>query len=230
MTSLQRARAHAAWELRLLLRNGEQLLLSFVIPIGLLIVIAKVSSLDAAVPAVLTTSLLATSFTSLAIATAFERRSGALAYLGTTPLDRSELILGKFAATATMAVLSALVSICAALLMGWQPTENLAAMLVALLLGGAAFTPWAVLLAGTVRAEAVLAIANGIFIVLLMAGGIVFPISSMPLPWSAVISVLPTAALAEALSAASWPWAQDVILVAWALIGALIARRSFRWQ
>lgn len=229
-----RVRAHAVWELGLLLRNGEQLLLTVIIPVVLLVGLRAAGDIAQAAPTVIAVSVLATSFTSLAIATGFERRSGALAYLGTTPLTRLDLLVGKFLATAVLTLLSVGVTVIAALLLGWQPNASWAAAVLFVLLGGAAGSAWAVFLAGSLRAEAVLAVANGLFVVLAAFGGMVIPASSMPQPVATVVALLPSAALADGMRGAlidsALPVWAAVILVAWAVIGAALARRTFQWD
>lgn len=235
---MNRARvlAHARWEFRLLIRNGEQLLLMFIIPLALLIGLKVTGrgTIDAIVPTIITVSLMATCFTSLAIGTGFERRSGALRYAATTPLTRIDLLLGKFLATAMLAIISIVIVCLAGLLLGWRPAASWPAALPIAILGAAAFAAWAVLLAGILRAEAVLALANGIFIVLLIFGGVLIPTSSMPGALGTAVSVLPSAALANGLTGTladgTMPWGAAVILIVWALVGTLIARRRFNWD
>lgn len=229
-----RVRAHAIWELGLLLRNGEQLLLTVIIPIVLLVGLRAAGDISQAAPAVIAVSVLATSFTSLAIATGFERRSGALAYLGTTPLTRLDLLAGKFVAAALLTLLSVAVTVVAALLLGWQPNVSWACAVLFVLLGGAAGSAWAVFLAGALRAEAVLAVANGLFVVLAAFGGMVVPASEMPAPLSTIVPFLPSAALADGLRTAfidsAFSWSAAAVLVVWAIIGAALARRTFQWD
>lgn len=236
--SLRRVRAHAGWELRLLLRNGEQLLLVFVIPVALLIgldfVGLAVLGDSVPVPTVLAVSLMATAFTSLAIGTGFERRSGALEFLGTTPLTRTDLLLGKLAATLALAVLSAGVITGAGVLLGWAPRPSWPAALVVAVIGCLALGSWAIALAGLLRAEAVLALANGLFIVLIVFGGVVVPPASMPGPLGAIASIIPSGALADGLRASlgqgQWPLPAIAVLLAWALVGSMVARRTFHWE
>lgn len=238
-TAGTRIRAHARWELRLLLRNGEQLLLMFVVPVLLLIALGfsglSTKSINAAVPTVLAVSIMATCFTSLAIGTGFERRSGALRYLGTTPLTRLDLITGKFLATAALTGMSAAVVIALGLALSWHPvlTGVFSALLVALL-AAAAWVSWALVLAGALRAEAVLAIANGLFLLLIMFGGVAVATSQMPEAVGAVIDLLPSAALAnglrEALETGQFPALAIAVLAVWTLVGVVLARRSFRWE
>lgn len=235
-----RVRAHAGWELRLLLRNGEQLLLMFVIPLALLIgldvsgISLTGGGLGTAVPTVIAVSVMATSFTSLAIGTGFERRSGALEFLGTTPLTRMDLLLGKFGATVVLAVISIVAIVVTGIALGWSPRASWPAALVVVAVGVAALSSWAIALAGLLRAEAVLALANGFFIVLMVFGGVLIPPSSMPAPLGLVASALPSGGLANglrmAMDAQSWPWSSLGVLACWAIVGALVARRTFRWE
>lgn len=238
-SATQRIRAHGLWELRLLLRNGEQLLLMFVVPVLLLIAIGfsglSTKRIDAAVPTVLAVSIMATCFTSLAIGTGFERRSGALRYLGTTPLTRLDLIVGKFAATAVLTGMSMIVIVIAGLALSWRPelTGIPAAALVAVL-AAAAWVSWALVLAGLLRAEAVLAIANGLFLLFILFGGVVVATSQMPDAVASIIDLLPSAALAnglrESLQQGGLPVLPVIVLLVWTAIGVLLARRSFRWE
>lgn len=233
----RRIAAHAGWELRLLLRNGEQLLLMFVIPVALLVGLRlsglAVVGAGVPVPTVIAVSIMATSFTSLAIGTGFERRAGALEFLGTTPLTRLDLLAGKLAATAVLAGTSIAAIVIVGVLLGWHPAASWAAALLMACAGCAAFACWAIALAGLLRAEAVLALANGIFILLMLFGGVLIPPGSMPAGLGTVAGLLPSGALADGLRAAlgssEWPWPQLLVLAAWALSGAAVARRTFRW-
>ena len=231
-----RVRAHARWELRLLLRNGEQILLMFVIPIALLValVVMRRSEIDTQVPIVMTVSLIATCFTSLAIGTGFERRSGALTFLATTPLSRVDLLLGKAIATAGLASLSIAVLALVAAMMGWRPNAQWPVLVLFIVVGGGAFAALAVLLAGVLRAEAVLALANAIFVLLIVFGGVVFAAADMPSAIGQVVSLLPSAALADALQSAlnggAFPLGPLLVLVAWGTAAAMLARRTFTWD
>lgn len=231
---MTRAVAHMRWELRLLLRNGEQVLVMFVIPLALLIALDLTGIGPEPVPAVLTVSIMATCFTSLAISTGFERRSGALRHAATTPLTRLELLTGKLLATGLCALISVGVVAAVAVILGWRPAGTWPASLVVAVAGAAAFAALAVLLAGTLRAEAVLALANGLFILLIVFGGVLIPVGSMPAPVGAVVSLLPSAALADGLRATlvdgAFPVMDITALVVWTVAAALLARRTFRWD
>ncbi|MBI1350800.1 MAG: ABC transporter permease subunit [Actinomycetales bacterium] len=244
MSAAQRTVAQAGWEARLLMRNGEQLLLTVVIPVGILLALTLTDlvatatgpdRLPTALATVLSVSILSGCFTSLAIATAFERRSGALRFLGTTPLTRTELLVGKLLATAAVTAISVIVVTVLAVVLGWRPTAGSAWAVPELVLGAAAFAAWGFALAGLLRAEAVLAVANGIFLLLLMFGGIVVPASSLPGALGTVVAWLPSGALASSLAdtlvSGAAPGLQAVVvLLAWFAAGTVIARRTFRWS
>lgn len=239
---MRAALAHAGWELRLNLRNGEQALLTIIIPIVLLVAMCETSFVPStpglsrvatAYPVVCTVSVIATCFTSLAIATGFERRSGALAFLATTPLRRQGIVLGKAMATIGLSLISLALVTVVAVILGWRPTMASAWAVPAILLGGLGLASWALFVASAFRAEAVLAIANAIFLLLILLGGVIITSDSMP--GGAVIALLPSAALASALhdslGAGTTPGPNSfAILAVWAAVGFVLARAKFRWQ
>ena len=239
VSQVRRVSAHARWELKLLIRNGEQLLLTFVIPVVLLLALGlthlSTQKINAAVPTVFAVSILATCFTSLAIGTGFERRSGALRYLGTTPLSRLDLILGKLIATATLTLLSLAVVAITGLFLDWRPSiAGIGIALIVVLLSAAVWVSWALVIAGHFRAEAVLAIANGLFLVMVIFGGIVIATSHMPNAVAHVVDLLPSAAMAnglrDALESGSVPALAIAVLVFWAIAGIWLAKKVFRWE
>lgn len=226
--ALAKVLAHARWELGIYLRNGEQLLLMFAIPIGLLLLVKSTA-------VVVATATIAAAFTSMAISTGFERRHGALRFLGTTPLTRTQLLLGKALASLVMLGLSIALAAVVAELIGRLPALSLGGVLIALaatMLGVVAFASWGVLLAGTVRAEATLAIANGVFLLLIGIGGVAVPVSAMPDALANIVQLLPSAALVATLQSATGaltvlPW---LVLAGWSALGIVLAARYFRWD
>lgn len=238
---VQRVLTHARTEAMLLVRNGEQLLLALVIPIAVLVggrFLGGRFGLDLAVtaPSVIGLALWSTGFTSLAINTGFERRYGVLERIASTPLTRTGFLAGK--ATGLLAVTAGQLVILAgiALALGWRPVASpLAAVVavVAAVLGLGAYAAWALILAGTLRAEITLALANLIYLVMLAAGAVLVPLANYPNKTHQYVTLLPTAALGEILRGAAagtvaW-WGLPVLLV-WAVLGLLIARKVFRWM
>jgi ABC-2 type transport system permease protein len=230
---------HALTEAGLLVRNGEQLLLALVIPVGVLVAGPllgdPLGGLDVLVPSVLALAVWSSAFTSVAIATGFERRYGVLERLAATPLGRSGLLAGKAGAVVLVLAGQLLVLATVGLALGWRPAFSAASALAAiamLVLGAAAFVSLALLLAGRLRAEITLAVANLVYVVLLVGGALVVPLDRYPGALQPVLALLPTAALGEGLRAAAasqvLPTALAVLLV-WLLAAAASTRRWFRW-
>ena len=238
--------AQAGLEVRTLVRNGEQLLLTLIIPVLLLVVFSSEALISVGpgsrigfiAPGILALAVMSTSFTSLAIGTGFERRYGVLKRLGATPLSRGGLIAAKavtvLAVEAGQVVLITVVSA----LLGWRPFVTLASVVFALLVivvGSAAFSGLAMLMAGTLRAEATLAAANLIYLVLLGVGGVVFPLSKFPAGVRPVLRALPSAARSDGLRSvlrygSGLPARDLLVLVIWAIVAMGLAARLFRWE
>ena len=181
---------------------------------------------------------MSTAFTSQAIATGFERRYGVLKRLGATPLSRTGLIAAKTLTVIGVELLQAVIILLVALALGWSPDASPAAVVVVpllILLGTAAFSGFALLLAGTLRAEATLAAANLIYVVLLGVGGVVFPLTKFPVGARSFLELLPTGALSTGLrhvlaNGEVFPVRDAATLAAWAVISITLAARYFRWE
>ena len=135
------------------------------------------SRIDFLTPGVLALAVMTTSFTSQAIASSFDRRNGVLRLLSTTPLGRGGLLAGKVLGVLVVEVVQVVVigADRAAARLAPGPRRACCSPLVAIVLGTAAFTSLALLVAGTLRAEAVLAVANLLLLVLAVAGGVIVP-------------------------------------------------------
>jgi len=233
----------AALELRLMLRNGEQLLLTLGIPLILLIGLSKIHivslgpgpAINWAAPGVMTLAVMSTAFTAQAIATGFDRRSGALTVLGNSPLGRGGLLAGKTLAVVGIEVIQFAILVPLAFALGWQPRGDLITALIYVVLGTAAFSALGIALAGALRAEAVLAVANAIWLVLLLVGGTIIPLDRYP-HWLAVIAGgTPAGALGAGLRSnlVHGDMLQPVwviVLLVWGAIGVGAAARTFKWE
>lgn len=235
--------AQAGAELRATLRNGEQLLLTLIIPVLLLIGFSLAPLIDVGggrrvdflVPGVLALAVMSTAFTGQAIATGFERRYGVLKQLGATPLSRSGLMLAKTAAVVGVEVVQAVVIVAVGLALGWRPHGSFLSALLLVVVGTAAFSGLGLLMAGTLRAEATLAAANLVYLVLLGVGGVMFPLSVFPEGVRPVLEALPIGALAGGLRAvlaegAALPLGPLAVLAAWAVLSLALVSRTFRWE
>ena len=241
-----RARAQAAFEVRLLLSNGEQLLVSFVLPVMALVGLALTtaptlgeptagSRISLAVPGVLALSVISSGFTAQAIATGFDRRYGVLRYLGVTPLGRDGLLRGKAIAALTVVAAQSAVVALVGLAFGWRPTAlGIPLAAVWLVLGVGTFVALALWLAGTVRAEGVLALANLVWVVLVAVGGVIVPRAELPSSLAALDGLLPSSALGDGLRSAlvdgQMALGPLVVLLVWGGVAAAAASRMFRWS
>jgi ABC-2 type transport system permease protein len=238
--------AQTTAELKLVLRNGEQVLLSLVIPLGLLVLLVLVPfvSVDGAVgrgaradffvPGVLALAVMSTAFTGQAIAVGFERQYGVLKRLGATPLPRTVLLGAKTLAVLAVELLQVLLICAVGLTLGWDPRGSVLQVLVLVVLGTAAFSGLGLLLGGTLRGLTTLAAANLLWFVLLVLGGVLFPLSAFG-GAEPLLSLLPTAALStglrDVLDAGAGLGAREALaLLVWAVISLGAASRLFRWE
>ncbi|GGK02448.1 transport permease protein [Streptomyces camponoticapitis] len=235
--------AQTAFETRMLLRNGEQLLLTVIIPSLLLVLFSTVdiidtgsgASVDFLAPGVLALAVMSTAFTGQAIATGFERRYGVLKRLGASPLPRWALMTAKTLSVLVTEALQIVLLTVIALALGWSPEGNPLAVLLLLVLGTAAFSGLGLLMAGTLKAEATLAAANLVFVLLLVGGGVIVPLEKFPDVAQTLLGLLPISALSEGLRevlrhGAGMPWDDLGVLAVWAVLGLGAAARLFRWE
>ena len=235
--------AQALMETRLLLRNGEQLLLAVVIPVIVLFagvrgtraldITFRHASVDVFTPGVLALAVMSTAFTSLAITTGFERRYGVIKRLGSSPLPRSGLLAGKACSVLLVEVLQMVVIGAVGLSLGWNPDPSLVGTLLAVVLGTAAFASLGLLVAGVLRAEATLAAANLVYLLLMAGGAVVIPSAAYG-AFGNLVRWLPSGALGDAMRDSlirdTVSWANLLVLLAWATLGTVLTARTFRWE
>lgn len=237
--------ALVATDLRLALRRGETLVATVAIPVAVLLFFASVAivptgagrAVDFLLPGSIALAVVASGLVSLGITTAYDRSYGVLKRLGGAPLSRAELVAAKLLAVlAVEAVQVAVLVGVAGWLLGWTAPAGAspAAVVVAVLAGTLAFAGLGLLLAGTLRAETMLAVANGLFVGTLLVGGIVVPIDHLPEPLAAVAGALPAAALSEALRIALGAPGDAtgplLLLAGWGVATAILAARTFTWE
>jgi ABC-2 type transport system permease protein len=238
-------RAQLVAELRMTARRGDSVLLNLGIPVGLLVFfsVVNVLPLPAGVhhpvqfltPGVMALAVMSTSMVSLGISTGFERQYGVLKRLAVTPLGRGRLLAAKMASTALLEVVQVALLAAVGLALGWTPGGGWGWAVLALLVATIAFSGLGLLMAGSLRAEATLAAANGLYLALLLLGGMVFPLTKLPAALRDVAQALPAAALSDALhgalasggAIAARDW---IVLGAWTVAGPVAAALAFRWE
>jgi len=229
-------------EFLLTVRRGESVLVTFGIPLGVLVFFDAVKviptgfthPIDFLVPGVLALAVMSTAMVSLGIATGFERRYGVLKRLGSTPLGRGALITAKIAMVVALEIVQTAVIVGIGAALGWSLTVRLVPAAAVMVLGTIAFAGLGLLMAGTLRAELTLAAANGLYLVLLLFGGMAFPLSKLPDALATAARALPAAALGDAL--------RDIlvhgragggallVLGAWAIALPALAVWRFTWE
>jgi ABC-2 type transport system permease protein len=228
-------------ELLLTFRRAESLLVTLAIPLGILVFFSQVdaitdvnSPIDFLVPGVLALAVMSTAMVSLGIATGYERRYGVLKRLGSTPLSRAGLLAAKTGNVLVIELIQVVVIVATGVALGWSITGRIVPAVVLLLVGTVAFAGIGLLMAGTLRAEANLALSNALFLLLLFLGGMAYPLSRLPEALRAFAEALPAAALAESvrdvLAGAGFPFAHVLVLVAWAVAAPVAAACFFTWE
>ena len=241
----RRVLAQARFETMTMVRNGEQLLLLVILPVLALVALTATDLLDpyrtgdasradVAVPGILVLCVLSSAFSGQGIQTGFDRRYGVLRYLSTTPLGRGGLIAGKLLAVLAVLALQYLLVAAVALWLGWHPSPGaVLASLPLLVLVAFTFTGLGLLIAGTLRAEATLAVLNVVWVALAAGGGVVFPAASLPGWLSWLVGWLPSAAAGDALRACflegAVPVASVIVLAVWAVLSWAATLTWFKW-
>jgi ABC-2 type transport system permease protein len=246
-----RVAAMLEMELRLTARRLENLLVTLVLPAVLLVFFGSIPVLpdaatampgaqpiDGVLPAILATAIVAAGLVNLGISTGFERSYGVLKRLGASPLSRGQLLAGKIGTIVVVEAIQAILLVgLAVILFGWAPGAgwNPAAVITAVVLGTAAFSALGLFFAGTLRAEATMALTNALFLLALLVGGLLVPGNQLPGLLGALAALLPTAALADALRIGLGASTGDVVgplllLAGWAAATAVLAARTFRWE
>jgi ABC-2 type transport system permease protein len=232
------------FELLLTLRRGENILVTLIVPVVLLIFFTSLNivptvngrAVDFLLPGILALAVMAAGMVNLGIATAYERYYGVLKRLGASPLPRSGLIMAKVISILLLEVIQViLLGGVAVVLYGWQLAGSPLLTLLALVLGTVTFAAIGLAMAGALRAELTLAGANALFLLFVLLGGGILPLSHLPAPLAALAQLLPAAALTQALqatmsSSAAFPGFPMLVLAIWAVVVLLVAIRTFRWE
>ncbi len=230
---------HARTEALLTLRNGEQILLTLLIPLALLVGLTVLDMfdvpeprIDSVAPRIFALAVMSSAFTGQAIALGFDRRYGVLKRLAATAVPRWLLVAGRAGAALVIVAGQLVVLGVVAALLGWSPSAaGIGWAVLLVVLGTLTFGALGVLLGGALKAEVVLALANIVWFVLLLAGGIAVPAASMPGALGDVVGLLPSGALAEGMRSAlvdgaAPGWPVFAVLLGWGAVAGVVAART----
>jgi ABC-2 type transport system permease protein len=232
------------YELLLTLRRGENILVTLIVPVLLLIFFASLNIIPATngsavnflLPGILALAIIAAGMVNLGIATAYERYYGVLKRLGSSPLSRGGLIIAKVISILILEVIQVLLLVGVAIMLyKWQPSGSTLLALAVIALGTVTFAALGLAMAGALRAELTLAGANALFLLFLLIGDGILPLSHLPAPLADLAQILPAAALTDALRAAmtngaAFPTSPLIVLAIWAVVILAIAIRTFKWE
>ncbi len=232
------------YELLLTLRRGENILVTLIVPVLLLIFFASLNIIPATngsavnflLPGILALAIIAAGMVNLGIATAYERYYGVLKRLGSSPLSRGGLIIAKVISILILEVIQVLLLVGVAILLyKWQPSGSTLLTLGVIALGTVTFSALGLAMAGALRAELTLAGANALFLLFLLIGDGILPLEHLPAPLAALAQILPAAALTDALRAAmtngaAFPTSPLIVLAVWAVVILVVAIRTFKWE
>jgi len=232
------------FELLLTLRRGENVLITLIVPVLLLIFFTSLnivpavngSAINFLLPGILALAIMAAGMVNLGIATAYERYYGVLKRLGSSPLPRSGLIIAKVISILLLEAIQVLLLVgVAVVLYGWKPVGSPLLALLSIALGTITFAALGLAMAGALRAELTLAGANALFLIFVLIGGGILPLDHLPAPLAAFAQILPAAALTQSLQAtmnsnATLPTGPLIVLAVWAVLVLLFAIRTFKWE
>lgn len=241
---LRQILAQTQFELLLTLRRGENVLITLIVPVILLIFFTSLNispvvnghAVNFLLPGILALAVMAAGMVNLGIATAYERYYGVLKRLGASPLPRSGLIIAKVISILVLEIVQVILVVGVAVaLCGWQPAGSPLRAILVMALGTVTFAALGLAMAGALRAEITLAGANALFLLFVLLGGGILPLSHLPAPVAAIAQLLPAAAFTQALQATmsngtAFPGFALVVLAIWAVVTLIIAMRTFQWE
>lgn len=228
-------------------RNPQSAFFTFVFPVVIIVIFGAVfngggnneffyglTGLQYYVPTIAALSVLGACYSQLAIVLAMRRQDGILKRLRATPLPAWVYFLGLLAHCVVISVVEVVLIIVVGRLYGVPMPTHWTAILVTLVLGAASFCALGVAVASLVRnAEAAPAVVQFILFPLVFISGTYFPIHSDVL--NRIADVLPVRPFNEALLGpfaqhTGFDWSHLAVLLAWGVIGAVVAIRRFRWD
>jgi ABC-2 type transport system permease protein len=228
-------------------RNPQSAFFTFVFPVVIIVIFGAVfngggsnafyfglSGLQYYVPTIAALSVLGACYSQLAIVLAMRRQDGILKRLRATPLPAWIYFMGLLAHCIVISVVEVALIIGVGRLYNVPMPTHWTAILVTLLLGAASFCALGVAVASLVRnAEAAPAVVQFILFPLVFLSGTYFPIHSDVL--NRIADVLPVRPFNQALLGpfaqhTGFDWPHLAVLLAWGVVGALVAVRRFRWD
>jgi ABC-2 type transport system permease protein len=239
----------AAWrqyrlERRMFWRNPSAAFFNFVLPLLFLAMFGAIfagrqSDLDVIVPGIAAMSVMATTFTAIAMNLTFLREQGILKRVRGTPMSSSAYLAGLAGNAITNTALQVgIVVVAGKVLFGTGWPRDLPSLLVFVALGAACFAALGVALSHAIpNFESAPAYVNAAFLPTVIISGVFYDAENAPAILHDIAQVLPLKHLVDGLSGAMVKGEGVgshglalLVLALWGAAGAVLAVRGFSWD
>ena len=224
------------FERTLFRRNPSAAFFNFVLPLVLLLLVASVfadddEELEVLIPGIAGMSVMATTFTALAFNMTFLREQGILKRIRGTPIPASSY-LGALVASAVINAVVQVVLVFAIgkIAYGVDLPDDPAAVVVYAALGVAAFAALGIAFSHSIpNFDSAGAYTNAVFLPVVFISGVFYSSDDLPAVLEGVAQALPLKHVIDGLAGEGFG-AGLAVVVAWGLLGAILAVRYFRWE
>ena len=246
--SVRLAARQAVLEQRSFWRSAEYALLTFALPLMLLLVVGGTNAGDDVpgtrlkltlffVPGILAFGVIVAAYVNLGSKVAVLRHDGVLKRIKTTPLPSASYLGGLLASTVATAIgIAACTGLIGWLAFGAVPRPaGLLALTAGMVVGIACFAALGLAVSSVIRsAESAGPVATASYLPLAIVSGLFDPTLGLPRWLSALVAALPVKALADVLqdgyTVRAFPVVALLILAGWAAAGAGFTVWRFRWH
>jgi ABC-2 type transport system permease protein len=228
-------------------RNPQSAFFTFVFPVAIIAIFGTlfsggagdsyfygVSAMQYYVPTIAATSVLSSCYSNLAIVLSTRRQNGILKRVRATPLPAWTYFVGLLVHCIVVSLVDIALIVAIGSLYGVPLPSHWAAITVTLILGAASFCALGVAVASLIRnADAAPSVVQFVLFPLIFISGTYFPIHGGIL--DTIAGVFPVRPFNQALLGpfaqhTGFAWKSIAVLLAWGVVGALVAVRRFRWD
>jgi ABC-2 type transport system permease protein len=202
------------------LRNGEQALLNFILPVMTLGVahFAPVENKEVVVHLAIVGANVASAFTGLTIVMAFDKRYGVLKFYAASPLGLRGFYFAKVSVALTISLIQS-AGLCIISKALGLPVPNVVSLLSLLVVATPFWVALAFIFASRLSAETVLASANALFVLL----------AASSVPMLSLKNIAIVNPVSAGLLVLDQSWFAILAFATGALFAMFVAKETFRW-